>query len=229
MTPLVRLCVLPLALLSLVLLLAPAPPKCTPVPVEPSGECVENADCADGEPCTVAFCDATTGLCVYEAMVDGAACDDGNAHTYDDRCVAGECVGRFFECDDGNPCTDDAISAGACVHRLTENCGGLHDERCNDTFDNDQDGLVDMDDPDCATVPCCPVPEDCTNGVDDDEDGLVDCPDPDCRDDQHCFCPGDVDCDGVANAGDNCPHVPNPDQLDHDQDGVGDACDLDDQ
>ena len=281
MTPPVRSWGLPLALLSVVLFLAPAPPRCTPVPVEPSAECVADADCADGEPCTVAYCDATTGVCVYDAVADGTPCDDQNVCTWHDVCVAGQCTGGPCDCDDGNPCTDDIVDpavgcvhvplqeapcddgdvctvgdscrqgvcVGAtprncddgnpctadachpnvgCAHRLTENCAGLHDERCNDMFDNDQDGLVDMDDPDCAAVPCCPIPEDCSNGMDDDGDGLVDCPDPDCRDDQHCFCPGDVDCDGVANAGDNCPHVPNPDQADADHDGVGDACDPDD-
>ncbi len=37
--------------------------------------------------------------------------------------------------------------------------------------------------------------------------------------------PGDADCDGVPDQTDNCPVVPNPDQLDTDEDGVGDVCD----
>jgi hypothetical protein len=37
---------------------------------------------------------------------------------------------------------------------------------------------------------------------------------------------GDADGDGVPDHLDNCPLVANPDQADLDQDGVGDACDL---
>ncbi len=38
----------------------------------------------------------------------------------------------------------------------------------------------------------------------------------------------DDDKDGVLNAADNCPQADNPDQVDSDGDGFGDACDIDD-
>lgn len=37
---------------------------------------------------------------------------------------------------------------------------------------------------------------------------------------------GDLDGDGIPDATDNCPGIPNPDQADSDGDGVGDACDA---
>ena len=50
-------------------------------------------------------------------------------------------------------------------------------EICDNGIDDDDDGLIDEDDPDCAVI----VEEEiCDNGIDDDGDGLVDFQDPDC-------------------------------------------------
>lgn len=58
-------------------------------------------------------------------------------------------------------------------------------EDCGNGQDDDGDGRVDCDDPDCAQEVVCQA-EDCGNGVDDDADGLIDCDDPDCRADARC-------------------------------------------
>ncbi|MCK6524808.1 hypothetical protein L6R49_25675 [Myxococcota bacterium] len=56
---------------------------------------------------------------------------------------------------------------------------------CNDAIDNDEDGVTDCDDDDCAEAPACdgsaPDPETlCDDGTDDDGDGAIDCDDSDC-------------------------------------------------
>jgi hypothetical protein len=51
---------------------------------------------------------------------------------------------------------------------------------CDDAVDNDCDGLIDCDDPDCSNDPICgsliewPM---CLDGIDNDNDGLIDCAD----------------------------------------------------
>ena len=52
---------------------------------------------------------------------------------------------------------------------------------------------------------------------DTNHNGIPDCSDP------------DADSDGILNAADNCPYVANPDQLDTDHNGRGDACDPPDR
>lgn len=71
------------------------------------------------------------------------------------ECLDEEDISYF---DEGDLVVDTAIEA----------------ERCNDETDNDLDGKIDMNDPDCKQ-------EICTNGVDDNEDGLIDMADPDCN------------------------------------------------
>ena len=71
-------------------------------------------------------------------------------------------------------------------------------ERCDDGFDNEDDGLVDCDDPDCDGAIACS--ENCDDGIDNDEDGFRDCADRKCDADAWCApqgdCGTDADCAG---------------------------------
>jgi hypothetical protein len=90
--------------------------ECAPLVCDPSRGCVP-APGSDAGPA----CPATETVCVdgidddCDAMIDCAdpdcaneACDDGSACTENDACGDGVCAGETIECDDSNPCTDDA-------------------------------------------------------------------------------------------------------------------------
>ena len=75
---------------------------------------------------------------------------------------------------------------------------------CSDGIDNDQDGLVDCADDDCADIVNCEENTliACNDLFDNDLDGLVDCFDPDCFQFVKCF-EREEDCgDGIDNDGD---------------------------
>jgi hypothetical protein len=61
---------------------------------------------------------------------------------------------------------------------------------CNDGLDDDEDGLIDCEDPDCAAAPHC-YESSCSDGVDNDGDGQIDCSDTECFADPLCagMCP----------------------------------------
>ena len=103
-----------------------------------NGGCISGKplDCDDGNPCTMDACDPLIG-CTHEHG-DGQ-CSDGNLCTTEDTCVTGQCVGLgMLDCDDQNPCTNDACNpALGCTHTnntqpcddgnectLGENCQG---------------------------------------------------------------------------------------------------------
>ncbi|MFT7580266.1 MAG: hypothetical protein ACI9MR_001935 [Myxococcota bacterium] len=61
-------------------------------------------------PCAKNTCDADTGQCAPQALVDGAGCDDGSPCTGSDACDSGLCRGEAIVCNDDNPCTFDSCS-----------------------------------------------------------------------------------------------------------------------
>ncbi|MCA8960904.1 MAG: hypothetical protein KDC38_10350, partial [Planctomycetes bacterium] len=82
-------------------------------------------------------------------------------------------------------------------------------EDCTDGLDNDMDGLVDCDDPDCTNDPACP--EICDDGVDNDADGAIDCADSECVADPICIEEGEIECgDGLDNDGDGLVDCDDP-------------------
>jgi hypothetical protein len=83
----------------------------------------------DDNPCTNDVC--SEGACTHDAMKDGLACDDQNACTSGESCVAGVCAdGKPVNCDDENVCTDDTCDAAkGCLHAqigvgVANSCGG---------------------------------------------------------------------------------------------------------
>jgi len=93
----------------------------------------------------------------------------------------------FEECDSKS---DDACpglcnipgSVDACKCRTLEK-----QEICTDAFDNDNDRLIDCNDPDCdLDEVCAPIETNCKDEEDNDNDGLIDCDDSDCKEAKDC-------------------------------------------
>ncbi|MDO8425525.1 MAG: putative metal-binding motif-containing protein [bacterium] len=111
------------------------------------------------------------------ACDDNVDCDDGNACNGPERCVAGACLPALYEltCDDGIGCTEDwcdpsvgckvAVADGFCAE--TEYCEAWGvpgdvgcvedwpDYRCDNSSDDDRNGLTDCADPACAEKDFC--------------------------------------------------------------------------
>ncbi len=115
------------------------------------GETDEEA-CDDGSVCTEDRC-GEDGECVFEPAPDDTSCGDGDACNGLELCKAGECVaGEALDCDDGEPCTDDACDP-------VEGCRSEPNEAAC------EDGNACTEGDRCADGACVPgAPPDCDDG-----------------------------------------------------------------
>jgi hypothetical protein len=133
--------------------------------------------------------------------VCGNGIDDNGNGQIDENCG----------CSDGGYNPTPEFNGGCNTECVPENS---FEEKCSDGKDDDCDGKIDCDDPDCrqpASCGCAAKESNCTDGQDDDCDGQVDCDDPDCRVAGSCGCTAsetscgdgkDDDCDGKTDCED---------------------------
>jgi hypothetical protein len=142
-------------------------------------------DCsASGADCTLGVCSETQDACLSQPKSDGTPCDDGNACTARDVCVAGVCTGSVeMQCAPLAPCQDAGAcdaATGACSTRPKADGSPCDDDDpCTENdqclagtcagqrgADGDADGLCDFVD----LCPSTPDPEQ----LDSDHDGIGD-------------------------------------------------------
>jgi len=119
--------------------------------------------CEDDSLCTEDFCNAEQG-CVFAPVENGTLCDDLDNCTLNDHCAAGTCLGpAALDCDDANPCTDDACDPDSgCVNIPNDENPCLDDDVCNgdESCTNGEctlgAPLVCDDDNECTTGLCNP-------------------------------------------------------------------------
>ncbi len=167
---------------------------------------------------------ALAGLALAVPHAGATSCEDDLDQ---DGYISAACGGA--DCDD----TDSSIHPGATDtpnDGIDQDCDGQdasewYEDADGDGYGNPSSSTVANDAPpgyvadntDCndGDDTVYPGAEEIADGQDNDCDGLVD--------------EGlDADGDGVLDSEDNCPSQPNADQADFDGDGLGDACDPDD-
>jgi cysteine-rich repeat protein len=198
-------------------------------------------DCSGGaDQCNDGVCDEANDRCGMP-KADGTACDDGNACTRTDACIAGRCAGTAaIVCAAPDQCNDGACdpATGACAASPKPDGATCDDGNPCTRSDTCRAGICTAG----APVVCGPADQCHQAGVCDPATGRCNPAKPDatpCDDGNACtagdacvagVCRGipasDSDGDGICDLRDVCPHVFDPAQEDSDHDGVGDACEC---
>ncbi|TNF26342.1 MAG: DUF11 domain-containing protein [Deltaproteobacteria bacterium] len=124
-------------------------------------------DCNDGNACTQDACTPIAG-CIHPNVPDETACTPADLCATAGQCVAGMCeVTTWLDCDDDNPCTDDACVAGACGHDNVDDGTACDDRTVCSLASECQSGsctateLLDCDDENVCTDDLCDAETGC--------------------------------------------------------------------
>ena len=132
---------------------------CTTADTCANGVCAGTAvNCNDGNVCTTDSCNPSTG-CAH--VNNTAMCNDGSLCTLSDVCSGGICVGTSpRNCDDGNPCTDDACNPATGCFSTTDDSNACSDSNLCTSADHCVAGVctgttVNCDDGVACTTDAC--------------------------------------------------------------------------
>ena len=131
---------------------------CGHLPATSCSSCTTAAGCDDSNPCTTDVC-GHSGSCELTSIAGCRPCTSA-AHCDDfDACTTDACVGGVCEAHAIDGCTADAPGGGTgsdgtdesgCVGSDCSHAPAPVVEVCGDCQDNDGDGLVDYEDPECC-------------------------------------------------------------------------------
>ena len=110
-----------------------------------------SACASDGNDCTNDECNGA-GVCLHPAKPNGSMCAATNLCMTGAECVAGTCDGgEPLVCDDDDTCTTDTCEPTiGCLFEI-----GVESPECDscaDGIDNDGDGEIDAENPNCSTL-----------------------------------------------------------------------------
>jgi hypothetical protein len=124
-------------------------------------------ECADDDPCTEDFCNATTNECEHQTKtcIDGVACTEDSCDALTGNCINDASAAG---CDDSDPCTADSCEGSGCTHEPIVCHDGLKctTDSCNSFGDGCEYAPINCSNgnPCDGTETCNPANGQCTSG-----------------------------------------------------------------